>query len=558
MMRARPRRSAGLLILLLCAYYGLLGLVVLAPEGIYSGDIGVQYVQAQALVDSGFRSLSLHYPGEFLDPGWHFFPIRPPFVLRAGEEIQAIFPPALAVLQGVCVALAGFHGLIVCSLVASGALLYLSRRLSPEEDAARVLIALGLASPLWFYAISGWQHAAAMALGTAAFVAAATGAGRASALHAGLWLGVGAALRDETILLLPGVAAALWLRWRAWRPLLLALAGTAAAVGGAAALDSLWFGRPVGAHLRHAVAVLHAAFESVDAPTADVPVLNPMTPRQRYETVVWYWLFGYGNDLAIAAFVAGLAGALALRWRLRSSAPLAIWLAAVVVLAGRDVWELVTAPKWLAGLHRVAPYLVFALLPAPPSGRGERLVSRIAPLTLAAYLLVALAGADTTGGKGLGPRLLLPLLPILAVAAVTRIGSYVRSASRADRWTGRAGMVLVAMALVMHVYGTTRAYYLRNRDDAKVVQGVAASPERIVVADDPYTAQLLFPLYYRKIILLAETPESAAALAAMMAAERVPAALLVSRRSDPAVALTALNRNRLERRGRMFITYWSR
>ena len=32
-------------------------------------------------------------------------------------------------------------------------------------------------------------------------------------------------------------------------------------------------------------------------------------------------------------------------------------------------------------------------------------------LTAAAYLVVAFAGVDTTGGKGLGPRLLLPLLP---------------------------------------------------------------------------------------------------------------------------------------------------
>ena len=60
--------------------------------------------------------------------------------------------------------------------------------------------------------------------------------------------------------------------------------------------------------------------------------------------------------------------------RLSSSAgafAVLLWVAGVVVLAAMDAWEVATAPKWLAGLHRVAPYLVFALLPAPAKGRND-------------------------------------------------------------------------------------------------------------------------------------------------------------------------------------------
>ena len=97
-----------------------------------------------------------------------------------------------------------------------------------------------------------------------------------------------------------------------------------------------------------------------------------MSFRSRYETVIHYWLLGYGNDFgswlqrdvsrcADCSTAVLSAGAFAVL----------LWVAGVVVLAAMDAREVATAPKWLAGLHRVAPYLVFALLPAPAKGRTD-------------------------------------------------------------------------------------------------------------------------------------------------------------------------------------------
>ena len=58
-----------------------------------------------------------------------------------------------------------------------------------------------------------------------------------------------------------------------------------------------------------------------------------------------------------------------MRWR--SSLGLLLWLTVILVFAAADVWELVTAPKWLAGLHRVSPFLVFALFPLPAGASGS-------------------------------------------------------------------------------------------------------------------------------------------------------------------------------------------
>lgn len=554
--RGRLDSKAWLLSAAIGAYYAWLGLAVLVPESVYSGDIGVQYVQAQALLDHRFRSLEISYPGEFLDPERRFFPIRPPFVFRAGGTTQSIFPTASALLQAVGVSAFGLHGMVVLSVIAGWATLVLAARLAPIRVRTGVIVALGLASPLWFYAISGWHHAAGMAFGTGAFVLALTSSRGRAPLLAGVVLGCGATLRDEVILLAPGLAIALWLKTKRARPVGELMLGAFTALAVAATIDVMWFGRPAAAHVRHAVHFLQSALQATNAPNAELPSLHPFTLRDRYQTVVQYWLLGYGNNRWLAAYLAGLFIALFVRWRFRSSAGIVVWLLAIASAAVLDLWEVVTAPKWLAGLHRVAPYLVFALFPAATSSTGFS--PWLAVITAAAYLAFAFAGVDTTGGKGLGPRLLLPLLPILTVAAIIRIQGYLSAEERLGRWAGRLGVALVAMALIVHTYATTYAYYARNRDDASVVRAVASARERIVIADDPFTAQLLLPLYYRKIVLLADSRDATQQLGSMLTAQRIPGALLVSRNPEPTVTLPGLRIGRSEQVGRMSITQWVR
>jgi hypothetical protein len=299
-----------------------------------------------------------------------------------------------------------------------------------------------------------------------------------------------------------------------------------------------------------------------------------MTARERYDTVVTYWLFGRGTDRQVATFVAGLLGALLVRWKWKSSAGLLVWVLAFGVTAAGDMWEVVTAPKWLAGLIRVSPYAVFAILPfalgsdpgrrithPPGSDPGRSVTHRwlwgIVALTTVSYLLVAYAGVDTSGGKSLGPRLLLPILPLLSVSAIVVIASYLRSSNLVDRAVGWSGAALVAMTVTIHLAGTIPAYRQRNADDALAVTTVAASPERIVVADDMYTAQLLFPLYNRKIILLADTVEAGGRLGTLLAEQRL-SALLVSRHLEPVVGLPPLNLERTDLKGRMVVQVYRR
>jgi hypothetical protein len=440
----------------------------------------------------------------------------------------------------------------------------------PGELGLPVLVTLGIGSPLWFYAVSGWEHAPAIALGTTAFavtqrsrprpLASDFGLGTPAPLIAGVLLGAGAALRDEVLLLAPGLLLVVWLRRRPFRPfaaLVMAAAGILVPLVLAAAIEVWWFDRPAAAHLRHAVHILQVATGLSDDPNPDVPALEPFTLQDRYETVVNYWLAGSGSNWTIAGFVAAFGIALLLRATFGTSLGLLAVAAGIGVIAVADVREVATAPKWLAGFVRVAPYVVIAFFPAPRTGSRYGWRPAALAFTAVAYLVVAFMGADTDGGKSLGPRLLMPLLPLLAAAAVMRIAEYLRGGV-IERGVGAAGAVLIALGVAFHALGTVPAYYGRNREDASAVLAVAASPERVVVADDPFTAQLLFPLYYSKIILLADSADAGERLGRMLADQRVSGAVAVSRHPQPALMLPPLRLERSESVGRMVLQHWRR
>ena len=76
---------------------------------------------------------------------------------------------------------------------------------------------------------------------------------------------------------------------------------------------------------------------------------------------------------------------------------------------------------------------------------------------------MAFAGVDTTGGKSLGPRLLLPLLPLLCVSSLIVMASYLRSPSVVDRAVGWIGAVLVAAGVTIHLAGYDSSLQIPQR-----------------------------------------------------------------------------------------------
>jgi hypothetical protein len=536
--------------------YAVLALIVLSPDVVSSGDSGVKFVQARALLDNRFRSLAIPYRGAFVDPQATFTPLRPPFVLStASGETQAIFPPAGAVLQAMFVGFGGVAGLRLLSILGAAVALWSAVQLAGRHS-AWLPIALGLGTPLWFYAVTESEHTPAVACGAAAFALGAWGHTGSAAL-AGALLGAGAALRDECVLLLPGLLVGIWWKTRSFKAASAAIGGCAGVLLVAAAIEVWWFGRPVAAHLQHAVHFARSALHLTAQPNPELPTLAPMTLYDRYQTIVEYWLIGAESTPAMLVLLVGTIAAALLAWR-GTRRPLIVAVVVLTALAVVDAVTLANAPRFNAGLYRLSPFLLFAILPGAAGSDDDRWLNRVVLLTLISYLLLAWFGVDTTGGKALGPRLLLPLVPLLAASAFVTIRGYFMSSVRLDRILGVCGIALASASVVMQTAGTMPAWTRRVREDAERLAAITASDQRILVADDMFTAQQLLPLYYRRIVLLADGFDRGSELGAVLEQQRVPSVLVVSRRVTPHTELPPLKAVWTSRQYRYLIQIWRR
>jgi hypothetical protein len=173
--------------------------------------------------------------------------------------------------------------------------------------------------------------------------------------------------------------------------------------------------------------------------------------------------------------------------------------------------------------------------------------------------LLAFFGTDTIGGKSFGPRLLLPLVPILAVAAWQSIVEYVRASSWLDRAIGCLALALVAGTLAIHLGAAIPAYAGRSADDGATVKYLRGAAAPIVVADDFATAQLLLPLYFQKVLFLADSQPLADDLAATLLRQQFAHVVLVSRRApDAQFDLPGYHRISSVMVGRMTVEEWHR
>ena len=316
---AHNRRAAALVAALGLAY-GWLAFRVLTPDAVHSIDTAVKFIQACTLWDERFTTMGLHYRGEFLDPAGLFFPFRPPFVFRTPTGWQSIFPTVASLLQAPLTP----WGLAGITLPALAGVVLLLRALQPHATCPR----RGAPSRVWrrdhavYYAALPNEHAPAAALTTVALALALRANDRRSLAMAGVLVGVAALVRDESLLVTPGLVAARWLAGRRRAEHLLgdtALMAVSVVMPLAlmAVVDSQLYQRPISAHLLHATGPLQQWLPASSA--AALPDLVVLSSSQRFDVIVQQWLIGLGTTAQKLQLLGALGIALAVRWTTRSS-----------------------------------------------------------------------------------------------------------------------------------------------------------------------------------------------------------------------------------------------
>ena len=197
-----PALGVGLAVAAVC-----LGFVhATTSDAYWTTDSSSKALVAERLLETRYRDPNFDYPAAALDPLNVAFPLAPFSVPRAGGFVS-VFPIAYPAIAAPFLAALGPAGLRWPAALGTGAcaMLFaiwlmpsLGRRIALGAGAV-----FGLATPLFFYGVTVWEHSLTVALVLLAAVLLQR-SGSAAAVAAGAAVGLASWLREELVLM--GVA----------------------------------------------------------------------------------------------------------------------------------------------------------------------------------------------------------------------------------------------------------------------------------------------------------------------------------------------------------------
>ena len=403
------------------------------PGTYFTVDIGVKMLQVRACLEHG---CVVPYPAGADDPDHRYRPIQPPFAEQVSAESYAGVYRNLTIAAAVHLVGALGEGaelllslLSLAALMAAGVVLGWRLGIPPPWS----LAATGVLGPAWFYASVFWEHLPATALTTWAVVlllgvadVRGRGAAAARAAVAGVLAALAVSLRPEAAVALATMGGALLAG--GW-PRRLAVAGAAAVcLAGLGLLHAIEPSLLPFSQVHHNVTGhgfdlgwwLMQRLENGVLAFGGIGEFLPLSGFIEYResaafwpclvlVLVWLGLLGGGSRLSPA----GTTGK-----ALRSAG---LVLAALIPLS-----RLHEGVPQTAGLLIASPLLLMAM------GRPKDADGRVLWHGSMAFLGLALLTMPNGGGSQIGPRYLLPVVPLLTLLAVRDLRAMLLSAPSSE------------------------------------------------------------------------------------------------------------------------------
>ena len=470
-------------------------------------DSGAKALISRRLLESGYAQLDLGYPAADLDPEGGAFPIPPPFAVRRGDGFVSQYPPAYPALAAPFLAVLGERGLRLPAALGNAACAWLFAFWIAPVLGRRWAFAgglfLALATPLYFYGVTVWEHSLCVALPLAACVLLAR-PGRWRLVAAGALVAAACWLRAELALMGLAIAAACVARGRRWADVAALALGAAPLVAALLAFNAGVYGSPLGPHLSGNVGMPEAAgpggFAALMRDAGALLAAYGGGPREGA------LLFG-----ALVACLVG--GALAARRERATAAVTNIALAVGVVASLLGSLRISQA----AVPFHTLPYYNGLMLQAPViclAGIGVVQVWRrreYAALRLgvgAGLLFLALGAAlrvlltDFSSGGHWGPRMLLPAMPALVALGIAALRSGLGVARGPLRRLTAATAMALALACLASSGVATWLLDRQKREVRELQTAILSAPQEVVVTNYPALGQQLAAIWGRKPMLL--------------------------------------------------------
>jgi hypothetical protein len=402
------QRLAANVVIVASAVVALVWLAV-SPAGLFSGDEGIKLAETQSLAFHSYREASLYEPGARFTTNGEFRPFGgAPFVFTGDDptRVYGTYPLLYPALAAPLYRLGGYRGMALLSFAGFVAVLILTarlaRRCSLSEPAVACAVAIvGFGTTLPLYSATIYEHTVAAAMVLAAIDVTLGGPAAAGRMWiGGVLFGLATCFRTELYAFAP--AMTIVVAWRlgigrtSWRRWLAFAAGSMCVVAGFVVVHRL------------ATPVWHPTLAA--SADGEVPALG-----RRLGHVIAYELVDSGWMLVVATLVVFAAR----RW-LRLPPIIATLMSGAwgiaAMLAIRDVGD--PDVRAVTGMLTASPVLALGVM---RSSGLRRQGSEVSVLALAAICycatVVLLPKGAALGGLELGARYLLPVTPLLAIAA---------------------------------------------------------------------------------------------------------------------------------------------
>ena len=491
--------------------------LTLCPAGsFYSTDSGVNYLLARRLAEGG-RSLSLDLPAGSL--GGARLPddttalrgmnghLPPHMFLSRREPGWAVtYPPLLAALSAPALRLFGDRGLELLPAVAGLGTAWIAARLLAGcgASAGSTLLFVLLGTPMLFYSVVFWGHSLAAFLVMAGLWSWLRG----RAVLAGVLTALAVAIRTETLAILAAFPVAVLFAEARTLQTIRKLATWGAGAGGVLGvlgLFNLWaLGSPMGIH---AAAVLPAARSGGD--------ISTLTSLTRLGSNLWHYLganhrMAWDLNLLVIGLLLGACAAAAVpAGRLRATLLALAATGGVLGLA----FALAVPGQYAPGLLFVMPAAALAPLGFRERWQEPSRFWRLLAGFVAADLLIV-ASIAPPGGWQWGPRYLLPIVPLVALAAL-----------QAWRQAPRTTLLLVVCSLGMQVASVRDLRGQLQAQDWLAGQVAGKAP---IVTDVWFLTWQMLPTFWDRAVVYAGSAEELSGRLRALEARGAETAWLVS------------------------------
>jgi hypothetical protein len=490
----------------------LIAIYAAPNDAVWTVDSGAKALLAEQFVETNFSKLAFDYPAAAYDPAGSAFPIPPPFAIRLDDAFVSQYPPAYPATAAPFYALLGPAGLRLPAALGVTACAFLfAFWLTPTFGTRRAVaggLLLALATPLFFYGVTIWEHSitVALPLASVALLSREKGGG---ALLAGLLAGSACWYREELVFMLPALSIACVLCDRTWRDVAWLALGAAIPGAGLLCFNTFLYGHPLGVHVHYNV---HAS-PPLSEMLRDFGALVSGSGASSTEGALL--ATGAGAAIALAVLVLRDDRRLPIAVATATALGIAAWLRGTTAISGAAVpfVEMMHFNGFAVQLPLVClAGIGFARIRRAPEYSGLR----IGVLTGIAFLAFAMpfrvAFSDFSSGGHWGPRMLLPAAPALVALALAAVDAPAGTSTRNRRLLLGALVTLIAAGLVSSAL-SIRLLNDQKRESRALSQRISAVDAQVVVTNFPALSQQLPELWHERPLLLVEGPAAFAEVA---------------------------------------------